>query len=58
MCTDQSVDTHTLQRLTLQLADQIEGGICFAERCHALSARLFSPEAAVKQIVSGLQERH
>lgn len=51
-CTDQSVDT--LQRLAIELADQIDRGECVAERCHALSARLFSPETVVKQIVAGL----
>ena len=56
VCTDQSVDT--LTRLALELADEVvvagAGGRAVSARCKALSARLFSPQAAVKQIVAGL----
>jgi hypothetical protein len=57
VCTDQSVDT--LQRLALELVDEVAapglpGSAALAARCKALSAKLFAPEAAVKQIVAAL----
>ena len=58
VCTDQSVET--LQRLALELVDETaavsgtDGNADVAERCKALSAKLFSPEAAVRQIVAAL----
>lgn len=52
VCTDHSVDT--LQRLAVELADEISSGKNFSGRCRVLSAKLFSPEAAVKQIGAAL----
>ena len=60
VCTDHSVDT--LQRLALELVDAIAadsgtqsaGNADVSKRCKALSARLFSPETAVRQIVAAL----
>ena len=58
VCTDQSLET--LQRLALELVDEVatgagaDGKAAVAERCKALSAKLFSPEAAVRQIVAAL----
>ena len=58
VCTDQS--TETLQRLAVELVDEVAFGsvpaanAAIAERCKALSAKLFSPEAAVRQIVAAL----
>ena len=53
VCTDQSVET--LQRLALELAGDVAAGSAgneaVAKRCKALSVKLFSPEAAVKQIM-------
>lgn len=62
VCTDHSVDT--LQRLALELADEVAAAgviqnppnATVSTRCKALSAKLFSPAAAVKQIVSALEE--
>ena len=60
VCTDQSVDT--LQRLALELVDDVaatagaKGNAAFAERCKALSAKMFSTEAAVRQIVAALKK--
>jgi glycosyltransferase involved in cell wall biosynthesis len=51
VCTDHSVDT--LQRLAVELADEITSGKSVSARCRALSAKLFSPETAVKQIAAG-----
>jgi Glycosyltransferase len=51
-CTDHSVDT--LQRLAVELVDEIISGESVSARCRALSAKLFSPEAAVKQIAAAL----
>ena len=57
--TDQSVVT--LQRLALELADEVAAGAgaggnaIVAARCKALSAKHFSPEAAVRQIVAALR---
>lgn len=52
VCTDHSVDT--LQRLAVELADEITSDKDVSARCHALSAKLFSPEAAVTQIAAAL----
>jgi hypothetical protein len=56
VCSDHSVDT--LQRLVLDLVDEMAGSNAniqeVSARCKALSAKLFSPEIAVKQIVSAL----
>ena len=60
VCVDRSVDT--LQRLAVELVDAIvanrwmqsTGNADVSKRCKALSARLFSPETAVKQIVAAL----
>ena len=57
VCTDQSVVT--LQRLALELTDEAGAGAggnaIVAARCKALSAKHFSPEAAVRQIVAALR---
>ncbi|MDO8264236.1 MAG: hypothetical protein Q7T21_13590, partial [Gallionella sp.] len=42
-CTDHSAET--LQRLAIELADEIAAGKNVSARCRALSAKLFSPEA-------------
>lgn len=39
----------------VELANEIDSGKSVSARCRALSARLFSPEAAVKQIVAALE---
>lgn len=52
VCTDDSVDT--LLRLAGLLLDDIAGGGAMGLRCKALSARLFSPVAAVRQVVAAL----
>ena len=52
VCTDQSVDT--LQRFAVKLLDEVATDAGMSTRCRALSAKLFSPEAAVKQIVAAL----
>ena len=44
----------TLQRPAVELADEIIAGKNVSARCRALSARLFSPEAAVRQVVAAL----
>ena len=60
VCTDQSVEG--LQQLALELVDEVATGLAtagsgaVAQRCKALSAKLFSPEAAVKQIVAALNK--
>lgn len=60
VCTDQAVES--LQRLGLELVDEIAVRSAFAgnadvtERCKALSAKLFSPDAAVRQIVAALKK--
>lgn len=46
--TDQSVDS--LERLVGQLVDDIKLDADLPARCHALIARLFAPEAVVRQI--------
>lgn len=52
VCTDHSVDT--LQRLAVELADEIASDKNMSARCRALSVKLFAPEAAVRQIVAAL----
>lgn len=57
--TNQSAET--MQRLALELVDEVAetglgGSTAVAERCKALSAKLFSPEAAVQQIVAALKK--
>jgi len=52
ICTDQSVNT--LLGLAEALLQDIAGDANLGDRCKALSAKLFSPEAAVKQIVAAL----
>jgi glycosyltransferase involved in cell wall biosynthesis len=62
VCTDHSVDT--LQRLALEMATEVAaadgalstGNAAVSSRCKALSARMFSPDAAVKQIVAALRK--
>lgn len=53
VCTDHSVDT--LRRLAVELAAAISSEKSMAVNCRALSARIFSPEAAVGQITAALQ---
>ena len=57
VCTDYSVDT--LLRMALELVDEVLAAgardHAISTRCKALSAKLFSPEAAVKQIVAALK---
>lgn len=53
VCADASVESMATN--ALELIDAIGQDAGFNDRCHVLSARLFSPEAAVKQIVSALQ---
>jgi len=52
VCTDNSVDT--LQRLAQALVQELAEDTAISARCKALSARLFSPEVAVKQITAAL----
>lgn len=52
VCTDQSVES--LDRLVGRLVDEIKADTGLSARCKALSARLFAPEAVVRQITSAL----
>jgi uncharacterized protein (DUF2147 family) len=52
VCTDDSVNT--LQRLAQDLARELAGDTTMSARCRALSAKLFSPEAVVKQMTAAL----
>jgi glycosyltransferase involved in cell wall biosynthesis len=52
VCTDHSAES--LQQLAVELADEITSDKDVSARCRALSAKLFSPEAAVKQIAAAL----
>jgi glycosyltransferase involved in cell wall biosynthesis len=52
-CTDASVDT--LESLTRALVHELEGREV-KQRCKALAARLFSPHAAVEQIIHAVVE--
>ena len=56
VCIDHSVDT--LQRLAEALVQELDGDTNMPTRCRALSAKLFSPEAAVKQITAALANTH
>lgn len=52
VCTDCSVST--LRRMAVSLVEEIASDKGLATRCRDLSAKLFSPETAVKQIVGAL----
>ena len=52
VCTDNTVDT--LQRLAQALVQELAEDTAISAHCKALSARLFSPEVAVKQITAAL----
>ena len=52
VCTDNSADT--LRQLAVELAEEIISGRHVSDRCRSLSAKLYSPKAAVKQIVAAL----
>lgn len=52
VCTDHSVDA--LQRLAVELVNEIKTDIALTARCRALTVKLFSPEAVVRQIASAL----
>ena len=56
VCTDYSLNT--LKHLAIDLLDEVAGNAAdnqaLSARCKALSAKLFSPEVAVKQITSAL----
>lgn len=54
VCTDASAQT--LKALAESLADSLSHDTSYSLRCKALSARLFSPETAVKQIVEALHK--
>ena len=60
VCTDQSVEN--LQRLALELVDEMAtgsvaaGNAAVTDRCKTLSAKLFLPETAVRQIVAALKK--
>jgi glycosyltransferase involved in cell wall biosynthesis len=51
-CTDHAVDT--LQSLAEDLVNELARSMSFADRCRALSTKLFSPKVIAKQITSGL----
>jgi hypothetical protein len=51
--TDASAES--LARAAVELVDAVSADAGFAERCKTLSARLFSAETAVHQIVAALQ---
>ena len=53
VCTDHSAET--LQRLAEELARDRADDTNMSARCQALSARLFSPEEAVKQMTAALE---
>jgi glycosyltransferase involved in cell wall biosynthesis len=52
VCTDHSVDT--LQRLAVELVDEVASGEGVSARCRALSARLYAPASAARQIANAL----
>ena len=52
VCTDQSVQT--LERLVSDLVNEIKSDHDMPLRCKALSAKLFAPEAVVRQITAAL----
>jgi glycosyltransferase involved in cell wall biosynthesis len=51
-CSNHSLDT--LERLTCELVDELEVDSKVALRCRALSAKMFSPAAVVKQVLAAL----
>lgn len=53
VCSDHLVST--LQRLALELVDEVNTNQNVSAVCRALSAKLFSPVAVVQQIVTGLE---
>ncbi|MBF0414775.1 MAG: glycosyltransferase family 4 protein [Magnetococcales bacterium] len=55
VCSDTSAKTMAVE--ALELMDAMSQDMDFKKRCLALAKRLFSPEVAVKQIVSALQAR-
>lgn len=55
VCTDTSVESMAVNALGLLNAIDQDTG--FKNRCNALAAKMFSPEVAVKQIMSALQVR-
>ena len=55
VCTDTSVESMAVNALGLLNAIDQDTG--FKDRCNALAAKMFSPEVAVKQIMSALQAR-
>jgi glycosyltransferase involved in cell wall biosynthesis len=52
VCLDHSVET--LHHLAIELVDETRIDPNIAARCHFLSAKLFTPETAVKQITEAL----
>ena len=58
VCNDHSIDT--LHRMAIELVDVVttngSGNDALSARCKMLSAKLFSPEATVKQIVAALTD--
>jgi hypothetical protein len=53
VCTDQSVAS--LEALVGRMVDDIKADTGLTRRCKALSARLFAPEAVVRQITAALR---
>lgn len=53
--TDASANVEDLRQRVLALVDEVTASKELGDRCRALSARLFSDEAAARQIVQGLQ---
>jgi len=54
VCTNNSLES--LEELTKRLVDEVNSERQFTANCRALSLKLFSPETAVKQIITGLKE--
>ena len=52
VCTDYSVDT--LEQLAKELVDEVSSGKNASKSCRRLSAKIFSPDTAVKQIIQAL----
>jgi len=55
VCTDTSAESMAANALELIKLIDTDSGV--KDRCHRLALRLFSPDVAVKQIVSALQAR-
>ncbi len=55
VCSDHSVDT--LQRLAKEIVGEISADTHVSARCRALSAKLFSTEAIVRQITAALSQK-